>query len=226
MIERSTAREFLEAVELEDVERITRMLADEPELVKARDDAGLSVLLKACYLKRKRSIEVLLKSEPRLDVFEAAALGDVPRLTELLDASTQAISATAPDGFTPLHLAAFFADRATVAFLLGRGADANAVSSNEMSLRPIHSAAAANPDAVEPLLDHGADANAQQVGGWTALHAAADRGNVRLVELLLARGADPSLASDGGQTPADMAETNHRTDALAVLMKQDPTNQA
>ena len=142
-------------------------------------------------------------------------------MTELLDASTKGLSTTSPDGFTPLHLAAFFANSATVSFLLGRGADANAVSSNEMSLRPIHSAAAANPDAVEPLLEHGADPNTQQVGGWTALHAAADRGNVPLVELLLARGADPSLASDGGQTPADMAETNRRAEALSVLRKQE-----
>jgi ankyrin repeat protein len=55
------------------------------------------------------------------------------------------------------------------------------------------------------LLARGADPNFQHRGGFTPLHAAAQRGSEPLVELLLAQGADRGLADDEGRTPAAYA---------------------
>jgi ankyrin repeat protein len=68
------------------------------------------------------------------------------------------------------------------------------------------------------LLAHGADPNRAQdtnvtdadgrltdSGGWTALHQAASRGNVRMVDALLKAGADPARRDAAGRTPFDIA---------------------
>lgn len=62
------------------------------------------------------------------------------------------------------------------------------------------------------LLDHGADPNRSQgadgtpTAGWTALHQAASRGNVKMVEALLAAGADRARKDAAGATPFDIAK--------------------
>lgn len=70
------------------------------------------------------------------------------------------------------------------------------------------------------LVEHGADPNRAQPdglrdsdnqlldsAGWTALHQAASRGNVRMVEALMAAGADPSRTDRAGRTAYDIART-------------------
>jgi uncharacterized protein len=52
--------------------------------------------------------------------------------------------------------------------------------------------------------------NARQEGGYTPLHAAAQNGDVELIDLLLDRGARLDARTDDGRTPADLAEAaNH-----------------
>lgn len=62
-----------------------------------------------------------------------------------------------------------------------------------------------NADALK-LIDSGAiDINMQTDEGYTLLHYAADANNLEMVKALLERGADPTLRSRTGSTPADMA---------------------
>jgi ankyrin repeat protein len=70
---------------------------------------------------------------------------------------------------------------------------------------------------VTELVDHGADVNAAQQGGWTALHQAAAHGQIQLVELLLSKGAEINSASNEGKTPLDMAHENQQEDVINLL---------
>jgi ankyrin repeat protein len=109
-----------------------------------------------------------------------------------------------PDGFTALHLAAFFGHEDVAAELLRRGADVSAASRNPLRVQPLHSAAAGNHTGiVRLLLEHGADPNARQQGGFTPIHAAAQNGNEELYALLVAHGADEEATTDDGRTVAD-----------------------
>jgi ankyrin repeat protein len=53
--------------------------------------------------------------------------------------------------------------------------------------------------------EHGADVNAEDHDGNTALHQAAARGDVEMILYLVSKGADPTRVNREGQTTADMA---------------------
>lgn len=88
-----------------------------------------------------------------------------------------------------------------------------------------------DPEIVKYLCAHGANPNARKSGGWTPLHLAVDieadsafqeerPPAVRLIEILLAAGADSSLTDDEGKTPKDLAvEWGHET--AAQLLGQE-----
>jgi ankyrin repeat protein len=215
------------AIKAGDPERLRGLLADDPSRARARDENGVSALLLARYYGRLDLIELLRSAAGDLDVFEAAALGDTGRLTELLDADPDLVNAWSPDGFSPLQLASFFGHADAVALLLERGAETGAVSRNGMRLQALHSACASSENGADPatvlrmarlLLDNGADAAAAQERGFTSLHAAAMNGNADLVRLLLERGADSTATTDAGKTPAAVAEEAGNEDVRALLV--------
>ena len=51
----------------------------------------------------------------------------------------------------------------------------------------------------------GADVNARDANGYTALHHAASRGDVEMIRYLVEKGADVTVVSRKGETTADMA---------------------
>jgi ankyrin repeat protein len=164
-----------------------------------------SDLLDALYRGDREALDAALAEEPDLTIFEAAAVGRVERVHELLLLEAGFVDLWSPDGFTALHLAAFFGHVEIAAELLQRGADVNAVARNQLSVQPINSAAAGDhTDVVRVLLDHGADPNAREAAGFAPIHAAAHNGNDELYELLVVRGADQEAATDDGRTVADL----------------------
>ncbi|MEE1616885.1 ankyrin repeat domain-containing protein [Brachybacterium sp. J153] len=79
-------------------------------------------------------------------------------------------------------------------------------------------AALGRPEAVAQLLDLGFAADARTAEGATALHEAAVRGDHATVELLLARGADPTLRDPTyGATPAGWARHTGREELAGLL---------
>jgi ankyrin repeat protein len=214
---------FLAAVKNGDAEAVQRLLAAEPALASCRDAAGVSALMLALYRGHADLAARLAEGRSDLDVFEAAALGDRPRLAALLDEDAQRVDALSPDGFPLVTLAAFFGRPEALALLLARGADPDVVAANPMRVAAVHAAAAHRDGAValammRLLLERGARVNVAQQGGWTPLHQAAKHGPAELVELLLVHDADVGARSDDGQTPLALAEAAGQQ-AIAALLR-------
>jgi ankyrin repeat protein len=207
------AGQLIDAVTGDDAARVTELLAVDPSLVNARDRDGVSAIMLSRYRFDRATTDALLAADPELDVFEAAALGYIDRVRERLAEDPGRARAFSADGFTALHLAAFFGKVEAAKALIEAGADVGAVSRNEMRVQPLHSAAAGRHlEVCRLLIAAGADVDATQRLEFTPLHAAAQHGDVELVELLLSAGADPTLARDTGETPADTAEAEGHVD--------------
>jgi ankyrin repeat protein len=153
----------------------------------------VSEVLRALYEGRRADAQDAAARSGELDVFEAAALGQGQRVRELVDAEPRLAGAYTGDGFTPLHLAAFFGGADAARVLLERGAEVDARSRNEQfapDATALHSAAAARQlEIARLLLDAGADPNARQRSGHTPLDAAELNGDAELATLLRERGA-------------------------------------
>ena len=153
---------------------------------------------------------------------DAAEAGDEARVHQLLHQEPDAVNLPRDDGWTPLHLAAFYGRAAVAELLLTHHADANAVSTNAMANRPVHAAVAGRHLAVvELLLRHGANPNLPQHGGWTPLQGAAQHGDPAIIQALLAHGADPAPRSDDGRNASDLALAGGHSEVVELLSRAD-----
>ncbi|MCW2502614.1 MAG: Ankyrin [Actinomycetia bacterium] len=196
---------LLDAIAAGDLDRVKEIIEAHPERAADRGPDGVSVVLRCLYSGRLELAQAVLAAHPPLDVFDASGLGDISSLASMLAAGAP-VTEYAGDGFTALHLAAFFDAPYAAALLVRAGADPEAVSDNEIRVRPLHSALAGQSVGVASmLLAIGADPDVVQHGGFTPLMAAAQNGDAEFADLLLACGADPRRASDDGRTAADLA---------------------
>jgi uncharacterized protein len=147
------------AVQAGDEKAVRELLEARPELAGERNAEGLSPVLVALYNGKSELVDPILDANPPLDVFEAAAVGRTRGLEELLEAEPGLAQAWSADGFTPLHLAAFFGQEDAARLLLDRGADPRVVSTHQqIQVAPVQSAAAGEHDAiVRLLLERGAE---------------------------------------------------------------------
>ncbi len=201
-----TVTEFFELIRGDDIYAMTAMLNEDRQLANSVNDNGVCALMVAIYYGRKEVTQLLLQSGATVDAFIAAALGDIQRLTKFVEADPEVLGRHSVDGWTPLHLAAFFDKKEAAKLLLEAGSEIHKRSTNALNNHPLHAAAAGRSrEVVALLVQAGADVNATQASGWTALHAAAQNGDVEMTMALLANGAMVDVAAENGQTPLDLA---------------------
>jgi ankyrin repeat protein len=198
---------LLEAIATGDPAAVREAVLADPESCAQSGPDGVSPLLRCLYRGRSDLAAIVRSVDPPMDLADAAAVDDIAAMASLLAEGVE-VDARTPDGFTALHLAAFFDAPYAAALLIRSGADVDAVADNGTRVAPVHSAVAGRSTAVAvALVASGADVDAVQQGGFTALMAAAQHGDGPLVDLLLASGADPSRLARDGQSAADLAAT-------------------
>jgi ankyrin repeat protein len=221
----ATSADLIAALKAGDAERVRALLESDPSLSSARDASGVSAVLLAIYIGRNDLAQLLSAGRTDLDIFEVSAIGSLGQVTSLLRRKAELARTYSPDGFTALHLAAFFGHPGIARVLLDCGADVNAESRNGRNLRPIHSAAAHRQpgislELVRLFLANGADPNPKQEGGYTPLHQAAAHADIKMVELLLEKNAEVNPRTDDGRTPLTLARDNGHDGASELLRRR------
>jgi ankyrin repeat protein len=173
-----------------------------------------------------------------------AATTNALAVAEYLIGLGEKVDGDGTDSMRPLHEAASTGHSPMVALLLRHGA-LTEVRDHAFQGTPLHSAIRARPnnakqqgmDAAPPkasyslvqgsessyleiirlLAEHGADLNATDRAGFTALHCSAEFGDVEAVELLLKLGARRDLKNGKDMTPYDLAWLKGKREICLVL---------
>lgn len=94
----STIEGLFEAIEAGDAAAVNGILEADTALASSRDASGVSALMRALYRADKPLVERVQRDVGDLDVFEAAAFGDVDRLTKLLTREPSLVTSYSGDG--------------------------------------------------------------------------------------------------------------------------------
>jgi uncharacterized protein len=211
------SKEFFDAIKQGDMAEVERRLMQDPVLIHAREN-GLSPILVAAYHYEPQIASFLADKTVAITIFEAAATGKINNAIRLLARDPNLVNAYSEDGFHPLGLACYFGHFDVAEYLVKAGAGINSRSNNRLKAAPIQSAASrGHLKIVRMLLEHGADPNIREQGGYTPLHAAAQNGDDDMIRLLLYGGADLTIASNNGKTALDLAlEAGHEKATLLL----------
>jgi ankyrin repeat protein len=155
-------------------------------------------------------------------IHDAALKGDLKKVQSILAADPKAVGAKDKNGDTPLHLAALHGQDKVVQALLDAGADVNAKNNygafgpNELGQE--FAAANNHRDPVVLLNVHGEEVSGAQ-NGYTPLHMAIFSVNhKKIVQMLVAKGADVNAQASSGATPLYFAVMRDQKDDAQFLL--------
>ena len=205
-----TEEEFFSAIASGDISKINQLNFLESYL-EAKTERGDTPLHCAIERGSAELVEWLLNVEANVNaagylnmtpLHRSAAMGHV-RITKLLLKAGAFVNAKAfEDQRTPLHVASFNGQPEIVALLLAANVIVDAMT--DTNYTPLNMAIDQNhPDVVKLLLNAKANPNFRHKckGDLKPLHCAALDGHYKIVELLVAAGADLEAKTDIGNTP-------------------------
>src|SRR5262245_54995476 len=115
-------KDLLDAIVSGDLQAVRSIIKQDPTAVQAITETGESALILAVYRNRTEIAEMLVAAGAPMNIYEASAMGKKEKITELLQSQPDLIYSYSHDGWTPLHLAAFFGHREAIELLIQRGA--------------------------------------------------------------------------------------------------------
>jgi hypothetical protein len=127
------------------------------------------------------------------------------------------IDLLAQDGLAPLHWSLATEDTLMLDFLVQAGSPVD-VRSAEGATPLMNAVQSRNLQQVSYLVEKKAAVDARDQRGFTALHRAAEMGSIDIVRLLLSRGANPTVESEG-QTPSTLAEKRGEHEIVSILAR-------
>jgi len=141
----------------------------------------------------------------RLNMFAAISEGDVAAVREILAQDPEAANRMSEGGQTPLSFAAW-------CFWLGGN---KWWRESSMGEKPTRSGCA---QIAQVLIDNGAQVDARNASGKTALQIAAMSRNLEVARVLIAGGADVNARGESGETPLHWAAIAMRTEIVQLLL--------
>ncbi|MFC1634443.1 ankyrin repeat domain-containing protein [Planctomycetota bacterium] len=137
--------------------------------------------------------ELTESSEPPISLEEAAAIGDVDRIKQLIENGFRVEDFDSLSYMTPLHRAAMVGHKPVVELLLAEGAPINE-RDTELKTPLYYAISNGHKEIVELLIRKGADFNTTcsyvKDTGYAPLDVALGRGNVEIIKLLQDNGAE------------------------------------
>ena len=153
------------------------------------------------------------------EIHQAVQNGDLAAVKALVEKDDTAVHSRDSDGRTPLHWACRGRSTDIVAYLIEKGADANALDNNQTA--PLHSLAVRNlTEAAELLISKGAEISILDYVNQTPLHHSASSGHKEISALLAQKGAKLEIKDNWGRTPLLLCARERGGPELAeVLIK-------
>lgn len=216
------------AVHKGDTYKIKKLLENNPHLVNARDQRGLTPLHYAAWNKQLEAVELLVEFDADIHaaiqkmapIHFAVRGGNINIVKFLLDKGADA-SMKGFINMTPLHYAATRGRKEIAELLIQRGAVVNA--RDEQNTIPLHYAAYGGYlDVVKLLIEKGADINAKSdapVTGNTPLHVAIYEGHHKVIRYLLSKGADVNSTTFDKRTALHYAADRNDVNSVKILIQ-------
>jgi ankyrin repeat protein len=178
-----------------------------------------------------------------VDLFEAAETGNLETVRAIVDSNPDLIEQEDAAGWNAAAYAAWNGHKPVYDYLLSQGAATTVFTTAALGPLPdlvqrlrtnplavnardgrykasplIWSVRTGNQAALEFLLDLGADVNAPDRSGATALHAAVGGGQLEIGRTLLFAGADPSICDDRGLAALHLAADSGQLQFCVLLL--------
>lgn len=209
-----------DAAIMNDIEKADELLQKEPSLLDARNSEGMRPLQYAAKIGNAEMVRYLLDKGSHMSCDEdtdppilLSAFGGSVEVAELLLDNGANMNSRSDIGRLPMHEAAQYDSIDLMRFFLSRDADPNATDSYNNA--PIHFAE--SPECIKVLLDAGADVDAKDYTGDTALYLW-NMPILETVRILHSYGADIQTRNDNGETPINYAITRKNGELLDALI--------
>ena len=184
--------------------KIATLLVESKAILDLRDRFGWTPLLDAAYYGHVKVVENLCTGGANMNtqnsygwtpLYCAAYNGHTKTAAYLIGEGVD-VNFPMMEGMAALHIAIENGHSEMANLLIRAGANLN---STDQSLTPLHLAGRHGiPELIMPLIDAGADRDAQAHDGSTSLHEAAISSHLTVVDLLLESGAVIKADNEGG----------------------------